>query len=198
MHKFLLLSAVATAFAVPTAAQAQRAPAAIVVVVDSDRIYRECNACRTAQTQLQSQLTGLRNRQQTLSTELRTEAQSIQTAVQALSGRDPDAALQKRIQDFQQRQQQAQQELERSEQNLQSIRANVIRQIDERMRPVINQVMTQRGANIAMDVGSTLAHAQTVNVTDTVLAGLNAALPSVSVTPLPQQQQQQQQQPQGR
>lgn len=196
MHRILLLSAVATVLAVPTSAQAQRAPAAIVVVVDSDRIYRECNACRTAQTQLQSQVTGLRNRQQTLTTELRTEAGSIQTAVQALSGREPDAALQKRVQDFQQRQQQAQQELERSEQNLQSIRANVIRQIDERMRPVINQVMTQRGANIAMDVDATLAHAQTINVTDAVLAGVNAALPSVSVTPLPQQQQQQQ--PQGR
>lgn len=66
------------------------------------------------------------------------------------------------------------------------------------MHPVINQVMTQRGANIAVDVNATLAHSQTVNVTDAVLAGLNAALPSVSVTPLPQQQQPQQQQPQGR
>ena len=36
-----------------------------------------------------------------------------------------------------------------------------------------------------------------INVTDAVIAGLNAALPSLSVTPLPQQQQQQQQ-PQGR
>jgi len=198
MRNLLILSAVAAAIAVPTAAQAQRAPAAVVVVVDSERVYRECNACRTAQQQLQSQLNALRNRQQTLENQLRTEGQAIQTAVQALAGKDPDAALRKRVQDFEQKRQQATQELAGMEQNLQSVRANVIRQIDERMRPVISQVMTQRGANIAVDVDATLAHGQGTDVTDAVLAGLNAALPSVSVTPLPQQQQQRQQQPQGR
>lgn len=198
MRNLLIFSAAMAAIAAPSTAFAQRAPAAVVVVVDSDRIYRECNACRTAQQQLQSQVTALQNRQRTLAAELRPEGQAIQSALQALNGQQPDAALRTRAQTFQQRQEQAQQELQRAEQNLQSIRANVIRQIDERMRPVINQVMTQRGANIAVDVNATLAHAQTVNVTDAVLAGLNAALPSVSVTPLPQQQQPQQQQPQGR
>ena len=198
MRNILIFSAVMAAAAMPSAVQAQRAPAAIVVVVDSDRIYRDCNACRTAQQQLQSQVTALQNRQQTLAGQLRPEGQAIQAAIQALNGKQPDAALRTRVQTFQQRQEQAQQELQRTEQNLQSIRANVVRQIDERVRPVINQVMTQRGANIAVDVGATLAHEQAVNVTDAVLAGLNAALPSVSVTPLPQQQQQQQQQPQGR
>ena len=196
MRNILTFSAVMAAAALPTAAQAQRAPAAVIIVVDSDRIYRECNACRTAQQQLQTQVTTLQNRQQTLSNELRTEGTAIQTAVQNLKGQQPDAALRTRVQTFQQRQEQAQQELQRGEQNLQSIRANVIRQIDERMRPVINQVMTQRGANMAVDVDATLAHAQSLNVTDAVLVGLNAALPSVSLTPLPQQQQQQQ--PQGR
>jgi len=196
MHKLLILSAAVATIAAPMAAQAQRAPAAVVVVVDTNRIYRECNACRTAQQQLQTQVTSLQNRQQTLATQLRTEGQSLQTAVQALAGKEPDAALRKRVQDFQAKQEQAQQELARMEQNIQSIRANVVRQIDERMRPAISQVMTQRGANIAVDVEATLAHGQGTNVTDAVLAALNAALPSVSVTPLPQQQQQQQ--PQGR
>jgi len=195
MRNLLILSAAAAALVVPAAAQAQRAPAAVIVVVDSDRIYRECNACRNAQQQLQTQVTALQNRQQTLATQLRTEGQSLQTAVQALGGKEPDATLRKRVQDFQQKQEQAQQELTRMEQNIQSIRANVVRQIDERLRPAINQVMTQRGANIAVDVDATLAHSQGTNVTDAVLAALNAALPSVSVTPLPQQQQQQ---PQGR
>jgi outer membrane protein len=113
-----------------------------------------------------------------------------------LKGREPDAALRQRAQAFQQRQEQANQELTQSQQNLQSIQANVVRQIDERLNPAINQVMTQRGANLAVDVGATLAHSQAINVTAAVLAAVNAALPSVSVTPLPQQQQQPQ--PQGR
>jgi hypothetical protein len=56
--------------------------------------------------------------------------------------------------------------------------------------------MTAKGANVAVDVGATLAHAQATDVTADVLAGLNAALPSVSLTPLPASAQQKQ--PQGR
>lgn len=194
--KHYLAAAMIAASTIAAPAIAQRAPAAVVVVVDSDRIYRECNACRTAQTQLQSQVTTLRNRQQTLETQLRPEGQAIQQAVQALNGKQPDAALQNRIKAFQDRQEQANQELARSQQNIQSIQANVLRQINEKLQPAINQVMTQKGANLAVDVDATLAHATPVNATNEVLAALNAALPTVSVTPLPQQQTQQT--PQGR
>jgi Skp family chaperone for outer membrane proteins len=186
----------ATALAAP--AMAQRAPAAIAIVINTDRIYRDCNACRTAQTQLQSQVTALRTRQQTLETQLRPEGQAIQTAVSALAGKQPDAALQNRVKAFQQKQDQANQELSRGQQNIQSIQANVVRQINERLQPVITQVMTQKGANIAVDEGSTLAHSQATDATNEVLAALNTALPSVSLTPLPQQAQPQQQNPQGR
>ena len=191
MNKMLLLCA-ASAAIVPAAAQAQRAPAAVVVVVDNNRVYRDCNACRTATTQFQAQARALQTRQQTLANQLRPEGEAIQKALQALGGKEPDAALRKRVQDFQQKQDQANQELARSQQNLQSIQANVVRQIEERLRPAINQVMTQRGANIAVDVEATLAHSQAVNVTDAVLAAVNASLTSISLTPLPQQQQQQQ------
>ena len=195
--KTYLAAAMVAASALAAPAMAQRAPAAVVVVVDTDRIYRDCNACRTAQTQLQSQVTALRTRQQTLETQLRPEGQAIQTAVNALAGKQPDTALQNRVRTFQQRQETANQELARGQQNIQSIQANVLRQINERLQPAINQVMTQKGANLAVDVDATLAHGTAVNATNEVLAALNASLPSVSVTPLPQQQQQQQT-PQGR
>ena len=191
-----IVAALIAATALATPAVAQRAPAAVVVVVDTDRVYRECNACRTAQTQLQTQLTTLRTRQQALETQLRPEGQAIQTAVTALAGKQPDTALQNRIKAFQQRQETANQELARGQQNLQSIQQNVLRQINERLRPVINQVMTQKGANVAVDLEATLAHGAATNVTNDVLAALNTALPSVTLTPLPQQPQQQT--PQGR
>jgi outer membrane protein len=187
----------ASAAAIPSAAIAQRAPAAIVVVVDSDRIYRECTACKSAQGQLQAKVTALQTRQKTLADGLRPEGQSIQTAIRALNGKDPDAALRTRVQAFQAKEEAANKELQNGQTNLQSIQANVLRQINAKMSPVINQVMTARGANIAVDVGATLAHAQATDVTADVLAGLNAALPSVSLTPLPASAQQQQQ-PEGR
>ena len=184
--------------AIPTAAQAQRVPAASVVVVDTGRIYRECTACRTAQTSLQSQVQALQTRQTTLTGQLRPEAEAIQKAIAALNGKQPDTALQNRVKAFQQREQTANQELARSQQNLQSIQANILRQINAQLNPAVNQVMTARGANLAVDVDATLAHSGAINVTNDVLAALNRALPSVSLTPLPQQQQQQAQQPQGR
>ena len=196
--KIRIAAALIAASALSAPALAQRAPAAVVVVVDTDRIYRDCNACRTAQTQLQTQVTNLRNRQQTLENQLKPEGQAIQTAVNALAGKQPDAALQNRVKAFQQRQDQANQELAKGQQNIQSIQANVVRQINERLQPVINQVMTTKGANIAVDEGSTLAHSQATDATNEVLAALNTALPAVSLTPLPQQQQPQQQTPQGR
>ena len=195
MKTMLTIAALAaSAIAVPSAALAQRAPAAVVVVVDSDRIYRDCTACRSAQTQLQSRVTALQARQKTLTDQLRPEGQAIQTALQALAGKAPDAALRARAQAFQTKQDQAQQELQRSQQNLQSIQANIVRQINARLNPVITQVMTARGANLALDTNATLAHAPAVDVTAAVLAGLNTALPTVSLTPLPAQPQQ----PQGR
>src|SRR5687768_14593666 len=198
MKTILTIAALAAgALALPSAAAAQRAPAAVVVVVDSSRIYRDCTACKTAQTQLQSRVAALQTRQQTLANQLRPESQAIQAAIQALAGKAPDAALRARAEAFQKKQDDANQELGRSQQNIQSIQANVVRQINVRLNPVINQVMTARGANIAVDVDATLAHAQAVDVTTEVLAGLNRVLPSVSLTPLPAAQQQQQQ-PQGR
>lgn len=196
MRNTILLAAIAvTTIAVPAVAQAQRLPGAVIAVVDTGRVYRECTACRAAQGQLQSQGNALQARQKALGDQLRPEAQSLQTAVQALAGKQPDSALRTRMQAFQTKEQQANQELQQAQQRLQSIQANVLRQINERLNPIINQVMTARGATLAVDVDATLAHSQSVNVTSDVLARLNSALPSVSVTPLPQQQQQQ---PQGR
>ena len=187
----ILATLFASVAAIPSAAVAQRAPAAVVVVVDTERVYRECTACKAAQTQLQSRVTALQTRQTTLTNQLRPEGQAIQAAINALNGKEPDAALRTRVQAFQTKQENANKELATGQQNIQSMQANVVRQINARLNPVISQVMNAKGANIAVDAGTTLARAPSIEVTTEVLAALNAALPSVSVTPLPAQQQQQ-------
>ncbi len=195
MRNLTLLSlGAAVALGAPAAVQAQRLPAAVVAVVDTGRIYRECTACRAAQAQLQSQVTALQTRQRTLATQLQPEQRAIQAAITALQGREPDAALRTRAEAYQRREQQAGQELQQGQQRIQSTQANVLRQINVRLNPIINQVMTARGATLAVDTEASLGHSAATNVTADVLARLNSVLPSVSVTPLPQQQQQ----PQGR
>ena len=189
MRNLALVALGAIALAAPTMAPAQRVPGAVVAVVDTSTIYRDCTACRAAQTTLQGQVTTLQNRQRTLGQQLQTEGKPIQDAITALGTKQPDAALQARVRAFQQREQQANQELQTGQQRIQSTQANVLRQINERLGPIITQTMTARGANIVVDKDQTLANGAGTDITADVLARLNSALPSVSVTPLPQQQQ---------
>ena len=65
---------------------------------------------------------------------------------------------------------------------IQQRRERMNRQINERLSPAINQVMNARGANLAVDFDATLARNATLDVTNEVLAALNAALPSVSLS----------------
>lgn len=194
-----LATALVVSAALASPAVAQRLNPAVVAVVDTDRVLRECTACRAAQTQLQTQVQQLQQRQQQLAAPLQTEGQQLQQQVQALQGKAPDAGLQQRIQALQTRQNAANEELGRGEQNLRSIQAHVLQQINAKLGPIVNGMLASRGATVVVDRGSVLAAVPTIDVTNDVLAQLNQQLPSVSVTPLPAQAQQPaQQQPQGR
>jgi Skp family chaperone for outer membrane proteins len=196
MNKLTFGAALAVLAAVtPAVAPAQRLTAQPIAVVDTDRIFRECTACRAAQTQLQTQVQQAQQRAQQLTAPLQTEGQALQTAVSALNGKQPDAALTARIQALQTKQNTANQELAGREQTIRSTQQHVQQQIGTRLGPIINTVMASRGAAIVVDRGATLAVSPTLDITNDVLAQLNQQLPSVSVTPLPQAQQQQ---PQGR
>jgi Skp family chaperone for outer membrane proteins len=195
MRKILLLAAIAASTAFPTSASAQARGG--VIIVDTANILSNCTACKAAQTQLEQRTNTLRTRAQTLQTQLQTEGKPIQDAVDALKGKQPDAALQARITAFQTKERNAQQELATSQRQLQSTAAHVQQQVGARLIQIVEQARARRGAAIAVAKDSTLANDPSIDVTTEVLTALNQQLPSVSVTPLPQAQQQQQQ-PQGR
>lgn len=188
--KYLLISAAfAASVLTPSVALAQQPPAPIILVVDSNRAANDCNACKTAAASLRSQATAFDTRRTTLNNQLGPERQSIQTAVNALQGKAPDAALQARIKAFETKAQAAQQELETTQQRLQSINVNILKQIKDKLDPAIKAVMAQRGANLMLEEDNTLAHTAGLDVTPQVIAQLNTLLTTISVTPLPQQQQ---------
>lgn len=190
-----LAAALVAATVLATPAVAQRVPAAAIAVVDLDRVGRECTACRTAATALQSQVTAFTNRRNILTQQLQPERQSLTTAVQALKGKQPDAALTARIQAFQQKEATAGQELERQQAQIQRNQAYISQQVNAKLVPLLQPAMERRGANVLMDSGSALRYATTLDITNDVLAALNAALTSV-VTTAPAQPAQQT--PQGR
>lgn len=175
-------AAIAATLAITAPAAAQRVPAANIAVVDTNRVTSQCTACRAASTALQGQVTALRTRQQQLTASLQSEGTAIQTAVNALAGKQPDAALTARIRAVQAKEEAANQELARQQEQIRRNQQYVLQQIGARLTPIIQQVMERRGANLVIDASASLKTAPALDVTADVLAALNAALPSVSTT----------------
>jgi outer membrane protein len=209
MNKLTLgVLAAATAMTLSVAAQAQQLPQAVIGVVDTDRIIRECTVCVAANTQLQSQVQQYQQRQQALGGPLQTEEQALQTAVGAIpQGGQPDAALQQRVRTFETSRQNAARELQGRQQQLQRNVDFVRQQIAQRLQPAIQQVMQQRGATVMLESGSVLGASPTIDVTAAVLAvvnqntaplNVNAPPPAQQPAPAQPQPQQQQRRPQGR
>ncbi len=182
MKKLLISASLAASVALPSVANAQTIPGAVVAVVDLQRVQAECTACKSAKDALVSQANAEDTREKALAGPIQTEQQSIQAAVDALKGKEPDAALQTRIKTFQNRAQQAQDEINRGRLQLQRNQAYIAQQIQAKLNPIYTQVMQRRGANILVEQGSTLATAGSVDATNDVLTALNAALPSVQTT----------------
>ncbi len=192
--KTKLLLAAAVIAAIPAAASAQRAAPASIVVVDTNRVLRECTACVAATNALQAQETSFQQRRQALLTPLQTEEQALQQEAQRIGGLTGAArttaenAIRPRVAAFQQRTQAAQQELRTLQQNFESTRLHVSVQLNQRLQPIYDQIMNSRGANLVLSTDARLAHAPALDVTSQVLTTLNQQVPSVSITPLPQQQ----------
>ena len=186
MRKIAMSAAFAAMVLATTGAFAQAIPQAVVAVVDLEKVSTDCTACKSAKTALEGQVNAYRSREAALAAPLKTERDAIQSAVNALAGKQPDTALQNRVKAYETKQQQ-----------LQRNQAYVSQQISVKLGPIYQQVMQRRNANIMVEKGATLASGATLDVTNDVLAALNQQLPSV-VTTAPAAPAQQQQQPQGR
>jgi outer membrane protein len=182
MKTLLISAAFAAAVLAPSAASAQAIPSAVVAVVDLDRVTSECNACKTASAALKGQVSSFESRRETLASSLQAEQKSIQTSIDALKGKQPDAALEARVKAFQAKAQTSEQELASQQAQIQRNQQYIQKQIQDRLAPIYQQVMQRRGANLLVEVGATLATAQSIDVTNDVLASLNSALPSLITT----------------
>ncbi|HUP68156.1 MAG TPA: OmpH family outer membrane protein [Sphingomicrobium sp.] len=182
MNKKIALAACAASLLVPTAANAQAVPAAVIAVVDLDKVTSDCNSCKTASASLRGKATALQNQAKSLAAPLETEGKAIQAAIDALKGAEPDAALKTRAQAFDNKRQSAAATYQRGQEQLQRDQAYIQKQIGDKLGPIYQQVMQKRGANVLLEVGSTLATSNSVDVTADVTAGLNAVLPSIATT----------------
>lgn len=176
--KKLMFAAVAVA-ALPQVASAQNVPSPVVVVVDGNKAGTECNACKTALQQLQQQGQALQTYRQQLAAPLQTEGQQLQTQIQALNGKQPDAALTAKITAFQTKQATANQQLEARAATLERNQSYALKQISDRMGPAIDAVQARRKANIVLEAQSVARFSPALDVTADVVAELNRTLTTV-------------------
>jgi Skp family chaperone for outer membrane proteins len=182
MAKILFAAVAASTLIVPAAASAQALAAPVIAIVDIQRAQSQCTACKTALTQLETQLNSLKALQSSLETPLRTEANALQAAGQALNGRAPDAALQARAAAFEKKQEDARRQLATREQTFQRNRAYVLQQINTKLEPAVASVFARRGASVMLDATQVIRSAPGLDVTTDVIAALNASLPSIATT----------------
>lgn len=182
MKNLLLLAAATAAVVLPSAASAQALPAAVIAVADVNRASAQCNACRTAVSALEGQVASLKALQTSLGSSLQTEANSIQAVVAALNGKQPDAALTARAKAFEQKQAAAQGQLQSRDAAFQRNKAYVFKQIGDKLDPVLTSVMAKRGATVIVDANSALRFSPSIDVTNDVIAGLNASLTTIGTT----------------
>lgn len=168
-------------------ALAQSVAAGKIATVDLDRIARECTACKTANTALQQQIASFEARRNQLASQLQPEAQYLDGAVKALSGKQPDATLAQRIKTFQTNDANASQEMQNMQGQIQRNQQYIGQQIQQKLQPLYMPAMTKRGANVLIEVGQTLSADPQLDITTDVLAALNATLTTIATTaPAPQ------------
>lgn len=182
MKNLFFIAAATAAVVLPSAASAQALPAAVIAVADVNRASAQCNACRTAVSTLEGQVSSLKALQASLGSSLQTEANSIQAAVTALNGKQPDAALTARAKAFEQKQAAAQGQLQSRDATFQRNKAYVFKQIGDKLDPVLTSVMAKRGATLIVDANSALRFSPSIDVTNDVIAGLNASLTTIGTT----------------
>jgi outer membrane protein len=170
------------ATAVPVvSAQAQAIEPARVVVVDMNRVFATSAAGQDAQRQLNAQSDRLQNQLKTLQAQFQKEEEALAKKRSVIA----EDAFQQEVGQFRARAARAQSDLERQQNDLRRAAAFVNDQIMRGLRPIVQEVMTQRQANIVVDASQVFLNTPALDVTATVIERLNQRLPKVSTTPPP-------------
>lgn len=180
--RHLLLAAVALATsAVPAFAQAPAAVGSGIIIIDLEQIFVKSAAGINGDAQLKTKVAALQARAKQLQDGLTADADALrkQQAANAIA----PAALQAKAAELQQRQQVGQAEVQSREQDFQVSQRYVQQQILQAVGPITQQIMRERGAQVALRSDATLAMNPALDVTAEVVKRLDVSLPRVSVTP---------------
>lgn len=159
---------------------AQAVESAKIVLVDFTRISEESLVGQDVKAQLEQYEMKVQTRQEELQSQLNQEGQELESQERVL----PSDVFQERVNAYRQKAQQAELELQQKRQLLVRASQQAELEISRNLRPIIRDIMTQRGANIVLSKSGVYMDSGGFDITEQVIQRLNQVLTSYQV-PLP-------------
>lgn len=157
-----------------------------IAVANLERAVGSSNAYTTARTQMQTtykpQIDSFNTRKTALDAELKQKTEALQTAVNAAGGKSTPA-LQTQYEALQKRSQEAQAELQRLGQPIALANAYVEEQILAKLEPALKAAMAKTKTDLVLKEAAAESFQPTVDITNAIIAELNAQVPSVGIVP---------------
>jgi Skp family chaperone for outer membrane proteins len=164
--------------AAPAAAKA--APPAVILFLDRATVLRQSAVGKDMYKQVETLA-------KKMETDFAPENKKLQADVQALQQQaavlSPEVRQQK-VKDLEARRQAFQKKVQDRQAAIQAGLGNSRTQVEKALGPILEKIMNERRANLLLDRGLVVLGATDLDVTATVIARLNTALPKVTVTPV--------------
>ena len=172
-----LVSAALLAGMAPQHALAQAAPEPRILVIDRNALLQLSSAGK-------AMMAGVDALSIQADTEFQAEAQALQQEAQQLQQQlailAPEAQEQRR-QEFMTKQQDLQQRAQLRQSQIQGGLGQAGQQLDQALQPILQQIMTERGANMVLDRTSVIVSSVDIDITATAVERLDQVLPTVTV-----------------
>jgi Skp family chaperone for outer membrane proteins len=162
------------------AAGAKPAPTAVILFLDRATVLRQSKVGKDMYAQVENLAKKMETDFAPENKKLQDDVQALQKQAQVLS---PEVRQQK-VKELETRRQAFQKKVQDRQAAIQAGLANSRTQVEKALGPILEKIMTERRANLLLDRGLVVLGATDLDVTSTVIARLDTALPKVTVTPV--------------
>jgi outer membrane protein len=156
-------------------AQAQQSPAPVIGVVNTDLLLRESLAAKSVMLEREKYATIYQNQANDISSKLRAEDQELGNQRNVLA---PDV-WQEKAQAFQKKFAEAQGSVREKQERLEYSTNQAMQEVLNTLRVVAQSAASAKGINMVVPQGAVLYFDPAMDITSTVMSGLNTRLPSV-------------------
>ncbi len=148
-----------------------------IITVDFDRVTRDALVAKDVAAQLQKERLAIEARANNLQTSLQAERQALESQRNIIA----QEAFQQKAQEWEAKGRQAQQEVASLNQRLQASAQQANLEIQRGLRPIIQDVMTQKGATMVLDKALVYHSVGGMDVTTEVIDLLNQKMTTYQI-----------------